>query len=388
MKGMSNGQNISLFTKWSVLQILLGLGALGVLAAKLIYGLGTVTNLSDNWSWGLWVAFDVGVYIAVAAGGFSLAAAVYIFKWESLRPLVKPAILIALLGYTIGAIGIFTDLGRSIAIVHPIWMWQPSSVMFEVSWCVMAYLTVLFLEFSPNIFKALKAETLARIQHFFLIPLVIFGIVLSFLHQSSLGALFLITPDQQPLWHTPLMGYLFLISAIAAGLAVLVFFYILASRSWKMTLRTDVASKIGLGIAWVLALYLVARFIELGTTGNFSAFELDTFGWLFLAEVGLFMALPMFLLFTKLRKSANWLMFSTSLVFLGVVLNRLNVLVISHAPARVGSYFPSAYEILFTVGIIAGAMFLFRLAVKYTPVFSDQNAGLPEGSTQTEVSAS
>jgi Ni/Fe-hydrogenase subunit HybB-like protein len=138
----------------------------------------------------------------------------------------------------------------------------------------------------------------------------------------------------------------------------------------------------------VLALYLVARFVELGTTGNFSAFELDTFGWLFLAEVGLFMALPMFLLFTKLRKSANWLMFSTSLVFLGVVLNRLNVLVISHAPARVGSYFPSAYEILFTVGIIAGAMFLFRLAVKYTPVFSDQNAGLPEGSTQTEVSAS
>ena len=385
---MSNGQNISLFTKWSVLQILLGLGALGVLAAKLIYGLGTVTNLSDNWPWGLWVAFDVGVYIAVAAGGFSLAAAVYIFKWESLRPLVKPAILIALLGYTIGAIGIFTDLGRSIAIVHPIWMWQPSSVMFEVSWCVMAYLTVLFLEFSPNIFKALKAETLVRIQHFFLIPLVIFGIVLSFLHQSSLGALFLITPDQQPLWHTPLMGYLFLISAIAAGLAVLVFFYILASRSWKMTLRTDVASKIGLGIAWVLALYLVARFIELGTTGNFSAFELDTFGWLFLAEVGLFMALPMFLLFTKLRKSANWLMFSTSLVFLGVVLNRLNVLVISHAPERVGSYIPHAYEILFTVGIIAGAMFLFRLAAKYTPVFSDQNAGLPEDSTQTEVSAS
>lgn len=385
---MSNGQNISLFTKWSVLQILLGLGALGVLVAKLIYGLGTVTNLSDNWSWGLWVAFDVGVYIAVAAGGFTLAAAVYIFKWESLRPILKPAILIALLGYTIGAIGIFTDLGRSITIVHPIWMWQPASVMFEVSWCVMAYLTVLGLEFSPNIFKTIKAETLARIQKFFLIPIVIAGIVLSFLHQSSLGALFLITPDQQPLWHTPLMGYLFLISAIAAGLSVLVFFYILASRSWKMTLRTDVASKVGLGIAWVLALYLGARFIELGVTGNFSAFAFDEFGLLFLLEVGLFMALPMFLLFTKLRKSANWLMFSTSLVFLGVVLNRLNVLVISHAPARVGSYFPSATEILFTVGIIAGAMFIFRLAVKYLPVFSEQHAGLPEGSTQTEVSAS
>jgi Ni/Fe-hydrogenase subunit HybB-like protein len=388
MKGMSNGQNIPLFTKWSVLQILLGLGALGVLAAKLIYGLGTVTNLSDNWPWGLWVAFDVGIYIAVAAGGFSLAAAVYIFKIESLRSVVKPAILIALLGYTIAAIGIFTDLGRSITIVHPIWMWQPNSVMFEVSWCVMAYLTVLFLEFSPNIFKAIKAETLARVQHFFVIPIVISGIVLSFLHQSSLGALFLITPDQQALWHSPLMGYLFLISAIAAGLSLVIFFAITTSRAWKLTQRTDVYSKIGLGVAWVLAVYLGTRLIEMGVIGNFSAFEFDTFGLLFLAEVGLFMALPMFLLFTKLRKSGNWLLFSTTLVFLGVVLNRLNVLVISQAPARVGSYFPSAYEILFTVGIVAGAMFLFRVAAKYTPVFSDQQAGLPEGSTQTEVSAS
>ncbi|PPD59227.1 formate dehydrogenase, partial [Dehalogenimonas etheniformans] len=120
-----NNKNIPLFSFWGIVQILLGLGAVGVLTAKMIWGLGAVTNLSDNWPWGLWVAFDVGIYIASAAGGFVLAALVYIFKIEAFRPLVKPAILIAALGYTIGALGIAVDLGRSPLIIHPLWMWQP-----------------------------------------------------------------------------------------------------------------------------------------------------------------------------------------------------------------------------------------------------------------------
>ena len=216
-----NNKNIPLFTKWSVLQILLALGALGVLIAKLVNGLGSVTNLTDNWPWGLWVAFDVGAYIATAAAGFAIAAIVYIFRIERFRPLVRPAILLGALFYTIAGIGIFTDLGRSINIVHPIWMWQHTSIMFEVSWCVMAYLTVLYLEFSPNIFHRFKLNISTKVQHFLVIPLVIAGIMFSFLHQSSLGALFLITPDQHPLWYQPESGYLFLISAVALGLSVL-----------------------------------------------------------------------------------------------------------------------------------------------------------------------
>ena len=379
-----NGRNIPLFTKWSVLQILLALGAFGVLIGKLVFGLGAVTNLSDNWPWGLWVAFDVGVYIATAAGGFTLAAVVYIFKIEKFRPLVKPAVLMAALCYTIAGIGILTDLGRSPLIVYPIWMWQHNSIMFEVSWCVMLYLTVLYLEFSPNIFQRLKLQTLHKIQHFVLIPLVIGGIILSFLHQSSLGALFMITPDMHALWHSPLMGYLFLISAIAMGLSLVVFFAIITARAWKLTLRMDVLSSLGTGIAWVLAVYLGVRFIELLATGNISAFATDEFGLLFFAEVGLFMALPMVLLFTKLRKKTGWLITASSLIIIGVILNRINVLVLSHAPARVGSYFPSISEFLFTFGLIAGAMFVFRLAAKYLPLYSDQLAGLPEAEKETQ----
>ena len=268
---LMNNKNVPLFSFWGVVQILLLLGALGVVAAKLIWGLGATTNLSDNWPWGLWVAFDVGVYIASAAGGFVLAAIVYIFKVEAFRPLVKPAILIATLGYTIGALGIAIDLGRSPLIVHPLWMWQPGSIMFEVAWCVMMYLTVLYLEFSPNLFARFGWEKAASVQHALVIPLVIFGILLSFLHQSSLGALFLITPDQQPLWHMPLMGYLFVISAMSLGLSVLTFFSVIIAKSWKLTLRMDLLPKVMIIAACILTFYLGLRFFDMARSGSFPA---------------------------------------------------------------------------------------------------------------------
>jgi Ni/Fe-hydrogenase subunit HybB-like protein len=379
-----NNKNVPLFSFWGIVQITLALGALGVMTAKLVLGLGAVTNLSDNWPWGLWVAFDVGVYIASAAGGFVLAALVYIFKLESFRPLVKPAILIATLGYTIGAIGIAIDLGRSPLIVHPLWMWQPGSIMFEVAWCVMMYLTVLYLEFSPNIFARFGLERAANVQHALGIPLVTFGILLSFLHQSSLGALFLITPDQQPLWHLPLMGYLFVISAMALGLSVLTLFSIITAKAWKLTLRMDLLPTVMSIAAWILVFYLGLRFYDTANAGHFSAFKFDTFGLLFLAEVGLGMVLPIILIaIKKVRESRAGLLWASSLIIMGLMLNRINTLVVSHAPARVGSYFPTVWEFIFTLGLIAGAMYAFRLAAKFLTLFSDNKTGIPEALAKT-----
>jgi len=379
-----NNKNVPLFSFWGIVQILLALGALAVLTAKMIWGLGAVTNLSDNWPWGLWVAFDVGVYIASAAGGFVLAALVYIFKIESFRPLVKPAILIAALGYTIGALGIAVDLGRSPLIVHPLWMWQPGSIMFEVAWCVMMYLTVLYLEFSPNLFARFGLQRAEKVQHALAVPLVTFGILLSFLHQSSLGALFLITPDQQPLWHLPTMGYLFVISAMSLGLSVLTIFSIVTAKSWKLTLRMDLLPKVMSIAAWILVFYLGLRFWDTAQAGHFSAFKFDTFGGLFLAEVGLGMVLPIVLIaMKKVRESRAGLLWAASLIVFGLMLNRINTLVLSHAPARTGSYFPTVWEFIFTLGLIAGAIYAFRLAAKYLPLFSDNKAGLPEGVAKT-----
>lgn len=379
-----NNKNVPLFSFWGVVQILLLLGALGVVAAKMIWGLGATTNLSDNWPWGLWVAFDVGVYIASAAGGFVLAALVYIFKIETFRPLVKPAILIATLGYTIGALGIAVDLGRSPLIIHPLWMWQPGSIMFEVAWCVMMYLTVLYLEFSPNLFARFGLEKAAHVQHALAVPLVTFGILLSFLHQSSLGALFLITPDQHPLWHMPLMGYLFVISAMSLGLSVLTFFSVILAKSWKLTLRMDLLPKIMAIAAWILTFYLGLRFFDMARSGSFDAFAFDEFGLLFLAEVGLGMVVPIIMIAMKsVRESRSGLLWSSGLIIMGLMLNRINTLVISHAPARTGSYFPTVWEFLFTLGLIAGAMYAFRLAAKYLPLFSEQKAGIPEAIART-----
>ncbi|KTB47951.1 Polysulfide reductase [Dehalogenimonas alkenigignens] len=372
-------RNVPLFSFWGVVQFLFLLGAIGVAVAKLIWGLGAVTNLSDNWPWGLWVAFDVGVYIASAAGGFVLAAIVYIFKVEAFRPLVKPAILIATLGYTIGALGIAIDLGRSPLIIHPLWMWQPGSIMFEVAWCVMMYLTVLYLEFSPNLFARFGWVKAAAVQHALVVPLVIFGILLSFLHQSSLGALFLITPDQHGLWHLPLMGYLFVISAMSLGLSVLTFFSVIMAKSWKLTLRMDLLPKVMAIAAWILVFYLGLRFYDTAASGGFSEFAFDEFGALFLVEVGLGMVLPIILIaMKKVRESRSGLLWASSLIIMGLVLNRVNTLVISHAPARFGSYFPTVWEFIFTLGLIFGAMFAFRLAARYLPLFSEQKAGLPE----------
>ncbi|APV43779.1 Ni/Fe-hydrogenase 2 integral membrane subunit HybB [Dehalogenimonas formicexedens] len=379
-----NNKNIPLFSFWGVVQILLALGALGVLAAKMIWGLGAVTNLSDNWPWGLWVAFDVGIYIASAAGGFVLAALVYIFKIETFRPLVKPAILIAALGYTIGALGIAVDLGRSPLIVHPLWMWQPSSIMFEVAWCVMMYLTVLYLEFSPNVFARFGLHRAETVQHALAVPLVTFGILLSFLHQSSLGALFLITPEQQPLWHLPLMGYLFVISAMSLGLSVLTIFTIVTAKSWKLTLRLDVLSKVMSIAAWILVVYLGLRIWDTAQSGHFSAFKFDTYGLLYIAEVGLGMIVPVILIaMKKVRESRAGLLWASSLIFFGMLLNRINTLVLSHAVYRQGSYFPTVWEFIFTLGLIAGAIYAFRLAAKYLPLFADNKAGLPEAVAKT-----
>jgi Ni/Fe-hydrogenase subunit HybB-like protein len=355
------------------------LGAVGVAVAKLVWGLGAVTNLTDNWPWGLWVAFDVGVYIASAAGGFVLAAIVYIFKVEAFRPLVKPAILIATLGYTIGALGIAVDLGRSPLIIHPLWMWQHGSIMFEVAWCVMMYVTVLYLEFSPNIFTRLGWVNAAKVQHAVVVPLVIFGILLSFLHQSSLGALFLITPDSQSgLWHLPLMGYLFVISAMAMGLSVLTFFSVIMAKAWKLTLRLDLLSKVMLIAAWIMVFYLGLRTFDTAQSGGFSDFAFDSLGFLFLAEVVLGMIVPIIMIFMKrIRETRSGLLWASGLFVFGLVLNRLNTLVISHSISREGAYFPTVWEFIFTLGLIAGAAYAYRLAAKYLPLFSEQKAGLP-----------
>ncbi|MBU1651106.1 polysulfide reductase NrfD, partial [bacterium] len=198
---MSRVQNFKL-----ILWIIIGLGA-AVATARFMFGLGATTNLSDAVPWGLWIGFDVMSGVALAAGGFVLTATVYIFKLERYHAIVKPAVLTAFLGYIAVAVGLLFDLGLPWNIWHLIIFWNPHSPLFEVGWCVMLYLTVLLLEFFPV--PAAEFSKLAKLRDFLLklrLPLVIAGIALSTLHQSSLGSLFLIMPyNVHPLWYSPIM---------------------------------------------------------------------------------------------------------------------------------------------------------------------------------------
>ncbi len=390
MNTMSNGKSlytkwtpssdIPLFTKWSILQLLLVLGALAVVVAKLILGLGAVTNLSDEWPWGIWVAFDVMAGVALAAGGFATAGIVYIFRLRKFWPIIRPAVFTAFIGYVIAGIGIAIDIGRTPRIIHPTWMWQPHSVMFEVAICMTIYTTVLFLEFSPLLAERFHTRRILQVLHAVMIPLVILGITLSFLHQSSLGAVQLVMPHlMYPLWYSEWMGHMFFASALPLGLCMVIFESTLSSKVFKKGLRLDLLGSLGKAAGVILFFYLGFRLWDLYTTGRLESFTLDSaLGKLFAAEIAL-LSLGMLLLLIKgVRRSSGWLFTASSLVITGVVLNRLDTGLISMAPSRTTAYIPSAAEVLFSVGLVAGAVFLFRVVAKYLPLFEGRAYGLTE----------
>ena len=223
-------------------------------------GLGASTNLSDRFPWGLWIGFDVLCGVMLAAGGFTLMAAVHIFNAKRFRPIVRPALLTAFLGYLLVVLALFFDLGRGDRIWHPLIMWNPRSVMFEVGWCVMLYTTVLALEFAPVVFERLRLERPQRWLHMVSLPLVILGVILSTLHQSSLGSLYLIVPHKlYPLWYSPLLPVFFFISALAVGMAMTIFESSMSARHLGHQLELPLLQGLGRILAVFLAVYAVLR---------------------------------------------------------------------------------------------------------------------------------
>src|SRR5512140_3507106 len=211
-------------TFWRAVLIVILILAAYATFVRFFYGLGASTNLSDEFPWGIWIGFDVLCGVMLAAGGFTLMATVHIFNVDDYKPIARPALLTAFLGYLLVIGALMFDLGKPYNIWHPMVMWQPRSVMFEVGWCVMLYTTVLALEFAPIVLERFKLDKPLRILHAISVPLIILGVILSTLHQSSLGSLYLIVPGKlYPLWYTPLLPVLFFLSALAVGMGMTVF---------------------------------------------------------------------------------------------------------------------------------------------------------------------
>ena len=346
----------------------------GVAMYRLFFGLGPATNLNDFYPWGLWIALDVLVGVALAAGGFAIAAAVYIFNMKKYKSIARPAIVTAYFGYIMVSVGIFFDIGKPHTLWHPLVIWQHHSIMFEVVWCVVLYLAVLTFEFAPIFFNGIGKHEIAKKLHgpMVLFPLVIAGISLSFLHQSSLGALYLLSPGKlSHLWWTTMLPYNFYISAIAGGLAMVSFETIVAAKVFKHEQEMDILQGLAKGTAITLFIYLALRVGDIASNGNMNL-ALDGSGTsrLFMIEVIGGGVLPMILLaIPNIRKSAGSIMWLQLLVITGIVLNRFNVNFLAQGGGG-ATYFPSWMEIALSAGLISLLILLYRIAVIKLPVFS------------------
>lgn len=355
--------------------LLLLVGLFGVVAIyRLINGIGATTHLSDDVPWGLWVAADIMVGVALAAGGFTIAAAVHILNLKQYQPLARPAVLTAFVGYVIVAVGVFFDVGKPFSLWHPIFMWQSHSIMFEVVWCVVIYTTVLALEFAPSFLEGIGKEPLARAMRAkaVVIPLVIMAVTLSFLHQSSLGALFLLMKGKlSHLWWSTMLPYNFFLSAVAVGLAMTSFETIVAGRIFRHPMSMKMLQGLARGTAMALAVYAVVRLGDIMVKGNLGlAFAGTRAGTLFLLEIGLGVLLPMVMLFLLSqgnKRDENSILFSQTLVIGGVILNRVSIVYLSQKMEGV-SYTPSWMEFALTAGLIATILVLYRAAVLYLPI--------------------
>ncbi len=334
-------------------------------------GLGAVTNLEDGRAWGLWISLDLYCGVALAAGGFVMAGAVYIFGLRKYYPIIRSAILTAFLGYLMVIIALLVDLGQPWRIWHIIIYWNPHSPLFEVGWCVLLYTIVLSLEFSPSIFERLKIQAPLKWIRTIQIPLIIAGIVLSTLHQSSLGSVLLMMPEKiHPLWFSPFLPVLFFLSAVTAGVAMTLFEVSFGSSAVGHTVDLEILRGLGRVIVWLLALYLVARLGDL-TVGNKLGFIFTSglYSLMFILELGIGVILPLILYaLPAVRRSRKALAWSTLPVLAGLVLHRFNVSLIALMSRPGTSYFPHLLEFVISISIIAVGILAYLMANRYLPV--------------------
>lgn len=359
-------------TFWKSVFLIIVVAGIYSTVVRFAFGLGAATNLSDSFPWGLWIGFDVLCGVGLAAGGFVVAAAVHIFHLDDYKALVRPAVLTAFLGYVLVAFALLFDLGKPWNIWHPLVMWNPHSVMFEVAWCVMLYTTVLALEFSPIVLEKFRLEKAQRAVHTITIPLVILGVMLSTLHQSSLGTMYLITPEKTyPLWYSGNLPFLFFVSAVAVGPAMVIIESFLSSRAFHREIELPLLSRLGKVSAVALAIYLV---LKLEDAANYNlapylfAFNLE--GVLYWLEIIVGVVLPMIMLIIpRVRTSRRGLFSSAVLVVTGFVLNRMDVSITALERHYGVNYFPSWMEISVTMMIVAVGFGAFAWAAKNLAVF-------------------
>lgn len=373
---MSTDHEIKMWTPNTVVLFMLMIVGLAAMLYRLVNGLGAATNLNNVYPWGFWLGLDVMGGVALAAGGFIIACAIYLFNWEKYKPIGRPAILTALLGYLMAIVALTLDIGHPFRLWHPSIMWQVHSVMWVVAIHVMLYTTTLAVESSPMLFEKLRWDKAKNAVKVIYIGAVVFGVMLSTLHQASLGAVFLIAPSKMsPLWFTNFIPYMFLISAVAMGLAMVSLEAMLSSKAFNHKIDQEIYFGLARGLLNTLIIYFVLKVYFLAKNAGFgAAFDGSLAANMYLLEMAIGVVIPMLMLASRSIRTNTTGIFSVNiLVIVGVLVNRLNVCVFSmqeYGAAKGASYFPSTLEFLVTLGIVSLGILLFKMAAKYLPLFA------------------
>jgi Ni/Fe-hydrogenase subunit HybB-like protein len=361
------------FIAWTIIAV-----GLPITWMKFTGGLGAISNLTDNNPWGIWIGIDVLCGVALAAGGFTIGTIAHIFGMKEFNPLVRPAILTGFLGYILVVFGLMFDLGRPWRLPYPMFVsWGTSSVMFEVGWCVALYLFCQFVEFMPPLFEWIGAKRLRQWAINLTLGATVMAVVLSTLHQSSLGALFLIAPSKlHPLWYSMYLPVYFLISAVSGGIGMIIIESSLAHRYFKMQtghLSHRDLDRLVLGLAkggaLVLYLYFWLKVIGVAHEHQWSYLTSSGLGYWYLVEIFGFILAPAFLfMFSVRRLKASWARVAAVWTVLGLVVNRLNVSTVALNYNAVERYFPNWKEIWVTIMIFTIGILVYQFIVNRMPI--------------------
>jgi len=368
-------------------KLLVALWALGTAAGVVRWtgGLGAATALSDGYPWGIWIALDVVVGTALACGGYAIALLAYVFNRGQYHPIVRPAILTSALGYSVAGIAIFFDVGRYWGLWKiPLYVhrWNLDSALLEVALCVMAYTAVLWIELSPAVLEKWEGSadgTLRRRAARLLpalskaLPFILgLGLLLPTMHQSTLGALWLVVPSKlHPLWYTPLLPLLFLVSCLAMGYAMVVLEGIFSTRAFGRAPETAMFAAIGRLIAGVTLAWVAARLIDLVARGRLGlVLSSGGLSFMFLLENALAVAGAVLLLRPRLRARASMQLAAAFLVASAGVLYRVDTFLVAFDPGPGWSYFPSVGETLITLGLVATETMVYLVVVRKFPILA------------------
>ncbi|MFH2037608.1 MAG: NrfD/PsrC family molybdoenzyme membrane anchor subunit [Candidatus Zixiibacteriota bacterium] len=379
----------------------------GLIAAifRLVFGLGPTTNLTDGVPWGLWKVFNMIAGVALSTSGFTIGFLVYVLHLKQFKSFMKPAILIAFLGYGCSCLALLFDIGLPFRFWHPIIMWNINSFLFEVFACVLLYFTITSIELAPIILNGINAKKAAKLFHSIAFIAVIIGISLSSLHHSSLGSLFLVSPQRlHPLWYTPRLPLFFIISAMAGGIFFIIFVKIIWSKIYNpdpvygsvmepnttqfKSLNASVCtispcrlpgpeminiSQLAIIGTGLLSLYFILKIIDLFVLGKFAELIVGSpESWLYILELGIGVLLPIILIaLPKTRKMPVSVGIASLAASLGLVFNRLNVGIFGYSSDAGTIYFPSLAEWALGIGVITAAGLVFMVLTENLPIFDD-----------------